>query len=223
MADAQAAYVKIAPSGHTARRRPPRLPAARAGSGGLEGGWLDAPKAATPPTTPPPAGLTSTTSARSAQGTVPGRAVILTDTRDASTWTLAEQGKSNVVVLFFLGGKCAHCMQQLQLFGKEIEALKKLDTELVAVSTDDLETTRRLKENEEGVKFPMALLADPKLEVFRRYRAYDDFEEVPLHGTFLIDKAGNVRFQRIAAEPFLDIDFIKAESARVNRLVAPAK
>ena len=44
---------------------------------------------------------------------------------DGKTWSLAEHKGRNVVVLFFLGGKCAHCMQQLQVFGKEIEALRR--------------------------------------------------------------------------------------------------
>ena len=65
----------------------------------------------------------------------------------------------------------------------------------------------------------MPMLADPKLELFKRYRAFDDFENQPLHGTFLIDAQGNVRFQRISADPFLDVEFIKAEAARVNRMV----
>ena len=29
----------------------------------------------------------------------------------------------------------------------------------------------------------MPMLADPKLDLFKRYRAYDDFESQPLHGT----------------------------------------
>ena len=33
-------------------------------------------------------------------------------------WSLADHKGRNVVLLFFLGGKCAHCMQQLQVFGK---------------------------------------------------------------------------------------------------------
>ena len=41
----------------------------------------------------------------------------------------------------------------------------------------------------------------------------------PLHATFLIDARGNVRFQRISSDPFLDVDFIKAEAARVNRML----
>jgi peroxiredoxin len=150
----------------------------------------------------------------------PAEPFSVTDTT-GTPWTLAKHRGQNVVVLFFLGGKCAHCMQQLQLFGKEIDALKKLNTELVALSTDDVEPTKALKDNAEGVRFPMPLLADPKLDVFKAYRAFDDFEGQPLHGTFLIDAEGNARYQRISAEPFLDVDFIKAESARVNRLVKP--
>jgi peroxiredoxin len=134
-------------------------------------------------------------------------------------WSLAAHKGHNVLVLFFLGGKCAHCMQQLQEFGKEYDALRKLEVDTIAVSTDAAEATRTLKNNPDGIKFPMPMIADPKLDAFKRYRAYDDFESQPLHGTFLIDAQGNVRFQRISADPFLDVAFIKAEAARVNRIV----
>jgi peroxiredoxin len=141
-----------------------------------------------------------------------------TDTTGAA-WSLSARKGRSVIVLFFLGGKCAHCMQQLQLFGKEYEALQKLGVDTIAVSSDNAEAAKALKDNKDGVKFPMPMIADPKLESFKRYRAYDDFENQPLHGTFLIDAEGNVRFQRISADPFLDVEFIKAEAARVNRIV----
>jgi peroxiredoxin len=134
-------------------------------------------------------------------------------------WNLAGQKGKNVLVLFFLGSKCAHCMQQLQEFGKSYEALKKQNVETVAISTDDVEASKALKNNKDGIKFPMPFLADPKLELFKRYRAYDDFESQPLHATFLIDSQGNVRFQRISADPFLDVEFIKTEAERVSRIV----
>ncbi len=140
-----------------------------------------------------------------------------TDTAGA-LWNLAEQRGKNVLIIFFLGGKCAHCMQQLELFGKEIEALKKLNVELVAIGTDDAEAAKVLKNNKDGVKFPMPILADPKLELFKLYQAYNDFEGQPLHGTVLIDAGGNVRFQRVSSDPFLDVQFIKTEAARVNRI-----
>jgi hypothetical protein len=55
--------------------------------------------------------------------------------------------------------------------------------------------------------------------LFKRYGAFDEFEDQPLHGTFLIDARGGVRFQRISADPFLDIEFLKNEAARVDRMV----
>ncbi len=138
---------------------------------------------------------------------------------DGKTWHLADQKGKNVLILFYLGGSCAPCMQQLRAFGKEIDAFKAINTEVVAVSTDDQSATTQLKNNADGISFPMPLLADPSLDLFKRYHAFDDFEGVPLHATFLVDALGEVRYQRIAAEPFLDVDFIKGEIQRINRLV----
>ena len=67
----------------------------------------------------------------------------------------------------------------------------------------------------------MPLLPNPKLDIFKSYHAFDDFEGAPLHGTFLIDAKGDVRYQRISADPFLDVDFLKTEAARINRIVKP--
>ena len=133
-------------------------------------------------------------------------------------WTLADLKGKTTIVVFFLGNKCAHCMQQLQVFGDEYQALKKMNVDMLAISTDAEEGCRELKNNTDGVSFPMPMLADPKLESFRRWGAYDDFEDQPLHGTMLIDADGAVRFQRISADPFLDINFLKTEAARVIRL-----
>jgi peroxiredoxin len=141
-----------------------------------------------------------------------------TDTDDRA-WTLADRKGKNVLILFYLGGKCAHCMQQLEAFGKEVEALKGLDTEVVAVGSDDAEATKVLKANADGIKFPMPLLADRGLALFKLYRCYDEFEDRPLHGTVLIDARGDVRYQRVSADPFLDVEFIKQEAARINRLI----
>ncbi|MHC5537869.1 peroxiredoxin family protein, partial [Singulisphaera rosea] len=136
-------------------------------------------------------------------------------------WTLADHKGKNVLVLFVLGGKCAHCMQQLQLFGKELGEFAKLNTEVVALSTDSPEELKALKANPDKIAFPMPLLADPRHEVFKSFRVFDDFENQPLHGTFLLDNQGRVRFQRISADPFLDVDFLKAETQRISRVVMP--
>jgi alkyl hydroperoxide reductase subunit AhpC len=56
---------------------------------------------------------------------------------------------------------------------------------------------------------------DPKLEIFKEYRVHDDFEEQPLHGTFIIDANGFVRWQDISYQPFMDINFLLTEAARL--------
>jgi peroxiredoxin len=142
----------------------------------------------------------------------------LSDT-EGKPWTLAEHRGRNVVILFYLGGKCAHCMQQLVEFGKQKEAFARLETDVVAIGTDPLDAARALKANADGIKFPMPFLPDPDLGVFKLYQAYDDFESQPLHGAFLVDARGQVRFQRISADPFLDVEFLKVELARVNRMI----
>jgi peroxiredoxin/Tfp pilus assembly protein PilF len=148
----------------------------------------------------------------------PAKPLAGTDTT-GKIWNLAGLKGKNVLLLFFLGEKCAHCLQQLQAFGKEYEALKKLNVETLSISTDNAEATRALKNNPDGVKFPMPMIAGPRLDLFKRYCAFDDFENQPLHGTFLIDALGNVRFQRISADPFLDVEFIKREAARATRML----
>ncbi len=127
------------------------------------------------------------------------------------------QGK-NLLLVFHLGGDCAHCMQQLVIFSDEIEAIRATGTEVLAVSTDTYEAACALVENAEEVQFQMPMLADPALVLFKKYRCFDDFEGVPLHGTFLIDRSGMVRYQDISYEPFYEVEFLIKEANRVNRM-----
>jgi alkyl hydroperoxide reductase subunit AhpC len=63
--------------------------------------------------------------------------------------------------------------------------------------------------------FPFPLAADPKLEIFKTYRCFDDFENLTLHGTFLVDGDGMVRWQDISYDPFMDADFLLSEARRL--------
>jgi peroxiredoxin len=86
---------------------------------------------------------------------------------------------------------------------------------MVAISSDDQEGLCRSIENYEAKPFPFPLVADPQLAAFHSYRCYDDFENLPLHGTFLIDDEGLVRWQDISFEPFMDADFLLQEAQRL--------
>jgi len=62
---------------------------------------------------------------------------------------------------------------------------------------------------------PFPLLANGDLDIFKKYRCYDDFEDMTLHGTFLIDAQGYVCWQDISYDPFMDPDFVLTESKRL--------
>jgi alkyl hydroperoxide reductase subunit AhpC len=85
----------------------------------------------------------------------------------------------------------------------------------VAISSDNHKGLLRSIENYEGEAFPFPLVADPEHKVFREYRCYDDFEDLPLHGAFLIDGEGQVRWRDVSYEPFMDAQFVIEEGKRL--------
>ncbi len=124
-----------------------------------------------------------------------------------------------VVVIFYLGAGCAHCIEQLVAFAPEAEAFKKAGIAIVAVSTD---TVAGLNFTVEKAKynggFPIPLLSDSGLKTFKAFRAHDDFESQPLHGTFLIDGEGLIRWQDISFQPFMEPKFLLTEAQRLLNL-----
>ena len=148
----------------------------------------------------------------------------------APSWTLPDdQGRQvsladyrgkPVIVIFYLGYGCLHCAEQLEKFAPMTQQFAKHGIQLVAISTDTVEDLhkshqRYASKEDTGRRFPFPLLADPQLRVFRRYRCYDDFEKLALHGTFLIDAEGRVRWQDISYEPFMEAEFLLREARRL--------
>lgn len=142
----------------------------------------------------------------------------------AKDWTLTDvEGKPRslhdyrgrpVVVVFYLGYGCLHCAEQLKAITAKYEDFRRAGLEVVAVSTDKQENLNRAWKDLE-TPYPFPLVADPELAAFRQYRCYDDFEKAALHGTFLIDGQGRIRWQDISYEPFMDTDFLLKESGRL--------
>ena len=119
-----------------------------------------------------------------------------------------------VIVVFYLGYGCLHCAEQLQALAPKTQDFADAGISMIAVSSDDVSKLYKSHEAYED-EFPFPLVADPKLEVFKSYRVFDDFEDVPLHGTFLIDGKGRIRWQDISYDPFMDVDFLLKESKRL--------
>jgi peroxiredoxin/tetratricopeptide (TPR) repeat protein len=121
-----------------------------------------------------------------------------------------------LVVIFYLGFGCVHCVEQLEAFAPLAERFGQVGIQLVAISTDNQQfLASSLAGIANNGSFPIPLLSDAPLRVFKAYRAYDDFEQMPLHATFLIDGAGMVRWQDISYEPFKDAQFLLTEAERL--------
>ena len=136
------------------------------------------------------------------------------------TCTVDGQLEHPLLLLFYLGSKCSHCVEQLGKFAELSEAMSVAGISVVAVSTETSEELRAQREAGK-IKYPFPLLSDASLKTFKEYRCYDDFENVPLHGTFLVDAKGGtprIRWQEISYTPFMEATFFLAEAKRLLRL-----
>jgi peroxiredoxin len=128
--------------------------------------------------------------------------------------SLAQYRGRPVVVTFYLGYQCLHCAEQLQALAPLTKEFEEAGISLVALSTDDDSGLAKSVENYKSGVFPFPLGSDAGLEAFKACRAYDDFEDRPLHAILFIDSAGLVRWQDIGFEPFRDAKFVLQEARR---------
>lgn len=123
------------------------------------------------------------------------------------------------LVVFYLGFECLHCIEQLRALAPQAAAFAELGIDVVAVGTDTAESVAEaLTAMDPADRFRFALFADPSQRAFHQWRCYDDFEDMPLHGTFLVDAHGKVRWQDISYEPFTEIAWLVEESRRLLAL-----
>jgi peroxiredoxin len=137
--------------------------------------------------------------------------------------SLAEHKGKPMLMVFYLGSGCSHCIEQLNLLGPLAKDYSGAGIEIVAVGTDNAtELNKTFVQAKDAQGFPFPIVADPALGMFKAYRTFDDFENQPLHGIFLIDGAGYVRWQDISFKPFTDLKWLLNESKRLLALpVAP--
>ncbi|MBN8645181.1 MAG: redoxin domain-containing protein [Planctomycetes bacterium] len=126
----------------------------------------------------------------------------------------------NVLLVFYLGEECAHCVEQLvAINGRSADWLAE-NTVVLAVSSN---TAEKNKSSERLGKLEVKLLSDRDHENARRFTSYDDFEEIELHSTILIDAKGRVHWNRTGGDPFMDMDFLKQSLKRMNGRDTPAQ
>jgi peroxiredoxin len=131
---------------------------------------------------------------------------------DGKTVRSADYRGKPTIVIFYLGIGCIHCVEQLNAFTPKARDFAAAGIDVIAIGTDSSKT---LKGADADGKYEFTILSDKPLSAFRACGAFDEFERLPLHATFLIDAAGRVRWQDIGAEPFTDPDFLLLEAKRL--------
>ena len=129
-----------------------------------------------------------------------------------------------VLLNFFLGVSCPYCVTQLDRFRPHLGAYKKAGITMVAISTDSVETLAlRLgksaaKTPQARAQFPYLIVADPELSAFKNYGVFDDFENGPMHATFLIGPRGRILWSDVGHEPFNHPEPLLGEAKRLLKL-----
>ena len=111
------------------------------------------------------------------------------------------RGSKNVVLVFYPLAFSPVCSGELCALREDFpEATNRDDVELLTVSVDSMFTHRAWADAEH---FQFSLLADfwPHGAVAREYGVFDEDRGVALRGTFVIDKAGIVRWKVVNPIP----------------------
>jgi peroxiredoxin len=113
---------------------------------------------------------------------------------------------SPVVVVFYLGYGCSHCVAQLLALDKDQHYFRELDADIVAISSDTSDHTAEKYKEYGEFRFPV--LADTDYAVSTQWGVYqpetDDKPEFMKHGTYVVDRSGKVIWAAVGNEPFLD-------------------
>ena len=110
------------------------------------------------------------------------------------------RGAKNVVLVFYPLAFSPVCSGELCAMREDFPEVNRDDVELLTVSVDHMFAHRAWAEQE---TFQFGLLADfwPHGAVAREYGVFDEDRGVALRGTFVIDKAGIVRWKVVNPIP----------------------
>jgi len=127
--------------------------------------------------------------------------------------TLEDFRGKNIILVFYLNEGCPHCVEQLVAMNARAADWEGENTVVLAVSSTPFEQN---KASEKLGKLSAHLLSDADHANARRFTSYDDFEEMELHSTILIDAKGRVHWKRTGGDPFTDMDFLLQTLKRMN-------
>lgn len=134
--------------------------------------------------------------------------------------------KGPVVVVFYLGYFCDHCVAQLFGINEEIARFRELGAQVVALSPDSPETTAQQFKRYGAFSFPA--LSDGDKSVAKQFEVFVPAgmaatsgrqpakEDRLYHATFVIGRDGLVHWANVEEEPFLHNKTLLHELARLE-------
>jgi peroxiredoxin Q/BCP len=142
------------------------------------------------------------------------------------TWRLRDAlAKGPVVLVFYYGYHCNHCVGQLFALNDDLSRFRELGAEVVAVSADAPATTRQRFEQYGEFSFPV--LSDPGNKIAQVYGVFTSAREkkdkVLQHGTFVIARDGIVHWTQHGDEPFTGNRTLLYELARLDDQLPASK
>jgi peroxiredoxin len=145
----------------------------------------------------------------------PAAPFLLKDSAGATRSLADETDRGPVVLVFYLGSTCMACMTHLVELDVALPRFREQGAGVLAISADAPELSRdRLRKYGE-LKVP--LLSDPDHAVARAYDVWkpaaggDAGLGVPLHGTFIVDRARVVQWAHTGDRPFSNVGGLLAE------------
>lgn len=111
-----------------------------------------------------------------------------------------------VVVVFYLGYGCSHCVAQLVSLERDLHYFRELDADIVAISADSPQHTAA--RFQQYGRFAFSVLSDENRRAAAEWDVFhpatEQSEELMDHGTFVVDRNGQVIWAFRGKEPFLD-------------------
>jgi len=114
---------------------------------------------------------------------------------NVNLWDLRQ--RKNLVIFFYHGIYCAHCVAKLKELSEIYANAIGLETETLGISFDNLEKLRKYAKR---LGIPFHLLSDEKSEATETFTYTDPENNVPVPSIFITDRFGVLRYQKIASE-----------------------
>lgn len=153
-----------------------------------------------------------------------GRPAPLFELKDSTGKTCKSQqavARDPSVLVFYLGQTCMACVTHLVELDFAISQFRGRGALVLAISADPPESSRQ-RLNRFG-DFRVPLLSDPDHATALAYGVWkllpgaDKGDGEPLHGTFIVDRDGLVRWAYVGDSPFRDIEALLSELESIEK------